>query len=89
MRTSWGGVLGCGEAEANYAFVSLLGMGVELRQARQVTEDNRQDACGRGVEGSEMADRTLPKNSAHAIDHVVRREPWRFIDDYDTIHGIL
>jgi hypothetical protein len=36
-----------------------------------------------------MADRALTENSAHAIDHVVRRQPGRFIDDYDTVHGIL
>jgi hypothetical protein len=64
-------------------------MGVELRQAREVAEDNRQDSGGRGVEGSEMADRALTENSAHTIDHVVRREAGRLIDDYNTIHGIL
>ena len=76
------GVVGVGgEAEANHAFVSLLGMDVELRQAREVAEDNRQNSGGRGVEGSEMADRALPENSAHAIDHVVRSQAGRFIDD--------
>jgi hypothetical protein len=36
-----------------------------------------------------MADRALTENSAHAIDHVVRGEAGRLIDDYDTVHGIL
>jgi hypothetical protein len=64
-------------------------MDVELGQAREVAEHKRQDSGGRWVKGSEMADRALTENSAHAIDHVVRREAGRFIDDYDTVHGIL
>jgi hypothetical protein len=56
-------------------------MDVELRQAREVAEDNRQDSGGRGVKGSEMTDGALTENSSHAIDHVVRSQPWRFIDD--------
>src|ERR1700686_5773211 len=41
------GVVGVGgEAEANHAFVSLLRMDVELRQAREGAEDNRQDSGG-------------------------------------------
>ena len=84
------GVVGVsGEAEANHAFVRLLGMNIELRQAREVAENNRKNSGGRGIEGSEMADRALPENSPHAIDHVVRGQPGRFIDDYDTIHGNL
>jgi hypothetical protein len=64
-------------------------MNVELRQAREVAENNRENSGGRGIEGSEMADRALPQNSAHAIDHVVRGKAGRFIDDDDTIHRIL
>ena len=64
-------------------------MDVELRQAREVAEDNRQDSGGRRVKGSEMTDGALPENSAHAIDHVVRRQPWRFVDDYDAVHRNL
>jgi hypothetical protein len=64
-------------------------MGIELRQAREVAEDHRQDSGGRGVKGSEMTDRALTENSTDAIDHVVRRQAWRFIDDYDTVHGDL
>jgi hypothetical protein len=64
-------------------------VGVELRQPREVAEDNRQDPGGRGVESSEMADRALTENSAHAIDHVVRRQVGRLIDDYYTVHEIL
>jgi hypothetical protein len=36
-----------------------------------------------------MPDRALTENSAHAIDHVVRGQAGRFIDDYDTVHGDL
>jgi hypothetical protein len=64
-------------------------MDVELRQARQIAKYNRQDSGGRGVKGAEMTDRALAENSADAIDHVVRRQAGRFIDDYDTIHGDL
>ncbi len=36
-----------------------------------------------------MADRALAENSADAVDHVVRRQAGRFIDDYDTVHKNL
>jgi hypothetical protein len=36
-----------------------------------------------------MTDRALAENSAHAIDHVVRGEAGRLIDDYDAIHEDL
>jgi len=66
------GIVGIGgEAEANYALVGLLGVGVELREAGQVADDDGQDSGGRGVEGSEMTDGTLAENAAHAVDHVV------------------
>src|SRR5208282_3483414 len=84
------GVVGVGgEAEADYPFVRLLGMGVELRQASEVAENNRQDSRGGGVESAEMSHRALANNPPHAIDYVVRREAGRLVDDYDTIHGDL
>src|SRR5882762_293980 len=67
------GVVGVsGDAEANHAFVRFLRMDVELRQAREAAEDNRQDSGGGGVKGSEMTDGALTKNSAHAVHYVVR-----------------
>jgi hypothetical protein len=36
-----------------------------------------------------MPDRALTEDSAHAVDHVVRGQPGRFINDYDTVHGDL
>ena len=64
-------------------------MGVELRQAREVAEDNGQDSGSRGIQGAEMTDGALAENAAHTIDHVVRGETGRLIDDEDTIHGNL
>jgi hypothetical protein len=93
LRRSGGlavGVVGVGsETEADYTFVRLLGMGVELGQAREVAEDDGQDSGGRRVEGSEMTDRALSENSAHAIDYIVRRQARRLIYDYDTVHRDL
>jgi hypothetical protein len=36
-----------------------------------------------------MADRALAENAAHAIDHVVRRQAGRFIDNHNTVHEDL
>jgi hypothetical protein len=36
-----------------------------------------------------MAARALTENSAHAIDHVMRREAGRFVDDDYTVHKNL
>ena len=84
------GVIGVGgKAEANHTFVSLLRVVVELRQTGQVADYDGQNSGGGGVEGTEMSDGTLSKNSAHTIDYIVGGEACRFIDDYDAIHGDL
>ena len=62
LRRGWFavGVVGVGgEAEADHAFIGLLGVGVELRQTGEVAEDDGEDTGGRRIEGSEMTDRAL------------------------------
>jgi hypothetical protein len=92
MRRSWftiGVICIRGEAKTNHALVVLLGMCIELRQARQVTQNDRQNSSSRWIEGSEMTDRTLAENSADPIHYVMRRQTSRFIDDYDAVHRCL
>ena len=36
-----------------------------------------------------MPDRALAQNSAHAIDHVMRGEALRLIDNEDAVHEIV
>lgn len=76
-----------GEAEADHAFVGFLRGGVELRQARETSGDEREHAGGERIQRAEMADGALLQNMAHAVDHVVRGEPGGLIDDDDAIHG--
>ena len=91
MRIAQGfaiGVIGVGgEAEADHAFIGFLGCGVELCQASEAAGDEREDASGERVEGAEMAYGALPKNAAHAVDHVVRGPTGGLVDDDYAIHG--
>ncbi len=81
------GVVGIGgEAEADHAFVSFLRCSVELRQAREIADDEREHAGGQRIERAEMTDATLAKNAAHAGDHVVRGPTRGLIDDDNAIH---
>ena len=81
------GVVGIGgEAEADHAFVSFLGRGVELGQAGEASGDEREDAGGQRVESAEMADGALLQNAAHAVDHVVRGPTGGLVDDDEAIH---
>ena len=64
-------------------------MNVELRQARQVAEDDGEDTGGGWIEGSEMSDGALAQNFAHTIDYIVRGQARRFIDDHNTVQRIL
>jgi hypothetical protein len=36
-----------------------------------------------------MTDRALTEDSAHSIDHVMRGEAGRLIDNYNTVHKNL
>jgi len=76
-----------GEAEADHAFVVFLGSGVELRQAREVADDEREHAGGERIERAQMADGALLENPAHAVNHVVGSPTGGFVDDENAIHS--
>src|SRR5882724_5846042 len=75
-----------GEAKADYAFVGFSRRGVKLRQARERSCDEGEDARGQGIERAEMADGLLLQNAAHAVDHIVRGPTGGLVDDDDAIH---
>jgi hypothetical protein len=83
------GIVGIrGEAEADCAFVSLFGLGVELGEAGEAADDKGQDAGGHGIEGTEVSDGALAEKAAGAGDDIVRGESGGFVDDENGVHGI-
>ena len=75
-----------GETEPNRSLVTLLRARVELRQAGEVAEHQRQHSGGQRIERAQVPYRTLRDDAAHAVDHVVRGQPRRFIDDEHAVH---
>src|SRR5580704_1576943 len=83
------GVIGVsGEAEADYAFVGLLGGGVELGQTGKTANYQRQYAGGGRIKRPEMPHRTLVQNAAYTVDYVVRGQSRGLIDDENGIHRL-
>ena len=81
------GIVGVGgKTEADRALVGLFGRGIELCQAGQIANDQRQDSGGQRVESAEMAHRALLQDAADAIDHVVRGQSGGLVDDEDGVH---
>ena len=90
----WGGgfslrIVGVGgEAEADNAFVGLLGFCVELGEASEVSEDQGKHAGGERIEGPEVSYRALLENAADAVNDIVRSETSGLVDDQDGIHRL-
>ena len=83
------GVVGVGgESEADGAFVDFFGVRVELGEAGEVSDYEGKNACGHGVEGTEMSDGTLVEDAADAIDDVVRSEAGGLVENEDAVHGV-
>jgi len=59
---------------------------VELGQAREAAHNQRENAGGHGVEGTEVSDGALAQNTAGAGNYIVRGEARGFIDDDDGVH---
>src|SRR5437763_10316147 len=66
------GVVGvCGQSEFDGPFVPFISNCVKLGQTGETSQDQRQDASRRRIEGSQMAHRALAGNATHPGDHVM------------------
>ena len=74
------------EAETDDSLIGLLRRTVKLRQTGEAAGDEWKHAGGKGVERPEVADGSLAKNAAHAVDHVVGGPASGLIEDDDSIH---
>src|SRR5579871_800323 len=78
-----------GKSKAHRALIHFFGTGIELGEAGETSDHERKNARGYGVERTEVSDRALLKNAAHAVDDVVRGQPCGFIDYDDAIHEMI
>src|SRR5437016_2541982 len=76
------GVVGvCGQSELDGPFVPLLSNCVKLGQTGEASQNQRQDSASGGIEGPQMAHRTLAGNATHTGDHVMGGHSRGFIND--------
>src|SRR5260370_937137 len=82
------GVVGVGsEAEANGAGIGFFRGREVLSQAREFSQQKRQDACGHGIECAEVADRFFAGDFTKAVYHIVTGDTAWFIDYEQPVHS--
>jgi len=64
-------------------------MGVELRQPREIAEDNRQNSGGGRIERAEVSDGALTKMRRTRLTTSCESEPGGLVDDDYAIHEDL
>jgi len=65
----------------------LLGGGEELREPRGASDHQRQNAGRHWVERAQVPNLARAREPPHAIDHIMRRQPLRFVDNDHAIHA--
>src|SRR5262249_22214670 len=73
-------------AECDCRFVRLVARAHEPREPCGAAEDERQHAGGHRIERPRVADGALLQRSTHTDDDVMRRRPFRLVDDDEAVH---
>src|SRR5262249_42767313 len=72
--------------ECDCRLVRLVARAHEPRQPCGAAEDERQHAGGHRIERPRVADGALLQRSTHTDDDVMRRRPFRLVDDDEAVH---
>src|SRR6266576_5661622 len=81
MRFAVGIVRICREPEPKARLISLAAPGVKLHQTRGPAEQQHKNARRQRIERAQVSDLPEACQMTHRIDHVVRRFPFRLVDD--------
>src|SRR4051812_16143758 len=77
------------EAESYFAFVALIGRGIELREPRHASSNQRKNAGCHWIQRAQVSNRLLAQYAPHTIHDVMRRHSRRLIDYDYSIHLLL
>jgi len=77
----------CRHAEEDGGVVLLVRCGQESHQPRRAATGQRQDTSRQRVEGAGVADPFLAEQASRRHHDIVRRRPFGFIHNEDTVHA--